>query len=44
MPEGLMVVARLLVERQASPEGLGAGLAAAQTQAAVAQQLADQHR
>jgi hypothetical protein len=43
MPEGLMVVASLLVERKPSPQGLWAGFAAAQTQAAVAQQLADQH-
>jgi hypothetical protein len=44
MPEGLMVMASLLVKREPSPQGLRAGFAAAQTQAAVAQQLADQHR
>jgi hypothetical protein len=44
MPEGLMVVAGLLVEGESGPKGLRGGLAAAQPQAAVAQQLADQHR
>ena len=44
MPEGLVVVARLLAEGESALEGVRAGLAAAQPQPAGAQQLADQHR
>jgi hypothetical protein len=43
MPEGLVVVASLLAEGEPGAERVRAGLAAAQPQTAVAQQLADHH-